>query len=213
MKKYLFIALTLSFQIVNAAVDPNTLVKVSPENTKKCVEYYNFQGDMYCSTTPQGPSTVDPAVKKYEKLKITFDHRPWKIGWGEKNETIQTVEYVTGDESVENWSELITSSYMPGMQKKVTPIEWAENMIDQLKNTGFKMDIHYIKKSPSQVIFEFRVLEPENQQQDELQMITGDDTGIYVLHYVIKKTDMGDEAREKWIKNLENSTINPESKS
>ena len=34
----------------------------------------------------------------------------------------------------------------------------------------------------------------------------GDD-GFYLLHYVVKQADMGKETRDKWIKNLESSSI------
>lgn len=199
--------LLLYYQSAIAAVDPSTLVKVSPDNNVKCVEYYNYNGDMYCSTKAQDATPVNPAIKDYEKLKIVFDERPWRIGWGEKNDVVQTVEYVTGDETVENWNELITSSFLPGMQKKASPLDWANNEIEQLKAEGFTPITKIIKQTPNQVIFEFRIVEPKNQQQDELQMITSDDTGLYILHYVIKKPDMGEEARAKWIKILENASI------
>jgi hypothetical protein len=203
----LFTSLILFNQTANSEVDPNSLVKVNSDSKDKCVTYYNYNGEMYCSTTQQASTPVDPAVKDYEKLKIVFDARPWRAGWGEKNDTIQTVEYVTGDDTVENWKELITSQYLPGMQEKATPMDWANNAIAQLQNMGFNPIVKFIKKDPDQVIFEWRLEEPESQQQDEIQMITKDDTGLYVLHYVIKKPDMGDEARNKWIKNLENSEI------
>src|SRR5947208_13469981 len=67
-----------------AKVDPDSLVKVTPDNNAKCVEYYNYKNALYCSTTAQTSQTVNPDIKHYEKLKITFDDRPWRIGWGKK---------------------------------------------------------------------------------------------------------------------------------
>lgn len=210
MRKYLFLSLAGSLlfsQISHAALDPDSLIKVNSDTKEKCVEYYNYDGEMYCSTTPQSSKPADPVVKDYEKLKITFDDRPWKIGWGEKNDIIQTVEYVTGDDTVDNWHELITSQFLPGAQNKVTPKEWALNAIQQIKDMGFNPVVKFIKDTPDQVIYEWRIVEPAAHQQDELQMITKDDNGLYVLHYVVKKPDMGEEERSKWIKNLENSVI------
>ena len=68
-------------------------------------------------------------------------------------------------------------------------------------------EIKVIAEIPDYVIFEFRVLAPKNVEQDELQKITKGKDGFYILHYVIKKPDIGKEERQKWIENFKNSSI------
>lgn len=44
--------------------------------------------------------------------------------------------------------------------------------------------------TPDQILFEFRIKEPLNLQQDELQIVTKKKNGFYIVHYVIKTPDM-----------------------
>lgn len=188
-------------------LNPSDLVKVTPNNNVKCVDYYSYKKELYCTTTHH-PEAVDPEVKSYERLNIVFDDRPWKIGWGKKEaDSTTTVEYVPMNEDIENWNELITSQFFPDLQEKVTPKQFAELFGQRLKESGYKPIITFLKDSPDQVIVELRIAEPKNQAQDEMQMITADNKGIYMLHYVVKQADMGAENRKKWFENLKNSTI------
>ena len=99
-----------------AAIDPASLEKVSGNTNPKCVEYYNYKGELYCSTSAQLPATVDPAVKDYETQIIRFDERPWYVAWGKKAPYITTVEYVPSGSSIDDWHELVTSQFAPGIQ-------------------------------------------------------------------------------------------------
>lgn len=202
-----FLSIMIPIAALASPIDPSTLVKVTPGNDPRCVEYYIYKDEIYCSTTAQSSQPVDPNIKQYEKLNIVFDDRPWKMAWGNKDETGMTVEYVPNGEDVEHWNELVTSQFFPGLQDKATLKEFAENFIQDLKDAGYDPLISFLQESEDQVIFEFRIEHPENQIQDELEMITKDNKGIYLLHYVIKKADMGQENRDKWFQNLKDSTI------
>jgi len=191
-----------------ADIDMSFLVKVNPANNPDCVEYYNYKGDMYCSTSPKNPpAKINPQIRHYETQAITFDDRPWQAAWGNKTDVITTVEYVPAGEDIEHWNELITSQFIPGIQDKIIPKQFMEGIIEDLTKE-YKPVINIIEQQPHQVLFEFRILAPSNMQQDELQLITQGKKGFYVLHYVIKKSDMGDENRQKWIQLLKKSKIN-----
>lgn len=192
-------------------IDPSTLIEVTADNDPSCVEYYNYKNTLYCSTTAQDTKPLDPALKDAEKLDITFDDRPWKLAWGKKDSRGTTIEYVPAGDNINNWNELVTSQFFPGMQDDIELQKYANGFIDELKASGYKPIVSFHEKTPERVIFEFRLEEPDNQIQDELQMVTKDDKGIYVLHYVIKKSDMGEENRNLWIENLKNSSIKDES--
>lgn len=205
----LFIHSYLLFQIlpVNAAaIDPSTLIKVDKANNPKCVEYYNYQGSIYCSTKAlNSKTTVDPNLRNYEKQQLVFDDRLWQPAWGKNSEEITTIEYVPAGDDVENWQELVTSQFMPGLQNQITAPQYVDSIIEQLKNSGLNAKINIIESNPDQVLFEFHILSPENLKQDEIQLITKGTDGFYILHYAYKKSDMGDKNREKWIKILKES--------
>lgn len=185
----------------------SNLIKVAPNNNSKCIEYYFYKNELYCSTTAFSKEPVDPHLIQSEKLNIQFDDRPWRLGWGKVTSNFNSLEYVPADENINQWNELITSQFFPDLQNKITPKKFADLFVQNLKDQGYKPIVSFLKDTKNQVIFEYRIEQPENQIQDELQMVTSNNKGLYVLHYVIKKFDMGQKNRDKWVQNLANSTI------
>lgn len=215
-KNFIF-CLGLSYIILNshfaAAVmlNPDELIKVTGETNAKCVEYFQYKGELYCSTKAYGSEPVDPKLNQEEKLHIQFDNRPWQIGWGKIKPDYISIEYIPMGDNINNWNELITSQFFPDLQQKITPKKFAELFMQQYRESGYKPIVSYLLDTSDKVIVEYRIEEPKNQAQDELLMITQDDKGIYLLHYVIKKADMGQKNRDKWLKNLKDSTIKNDS--
>jgi hypothetical protein len=211
LPKNLWFTILLSLPMAAYAdIDASKLIKVTKENNQKCVEYYMMEGEIYCSLTLLSTGPIDPALLKSEKQKIIFDSRPWQAVWGEKTDEMTTIEYVPAGDKIENWKELVTTQYVPGMQL-LSPKDYMQGVVDNLQKTGFNPEIKLLVETPDYVLFEFRVLSPSNFQQDELQKITKKEDGFYLLHYVIKKPDMGEQERKKWINNLKNSSVNESS--
>ncbi|WED44200.1 hypothetical protein [Legionella cardiaca] len=206
--RFLFaLSLTAIFGCAYASsVDLKNLIKVTNDNNPKCVIYYHYKNDLYCSPTASGQDKPDPQIVTYEKQKIIFDNRPWQTAWGKQTNNITTVEYVPAGDNVEDWYELITSQFIPGIQKKTTPLQFSEEILYSLNRSGFKPEVTYFEKSPNRVLFEFRITSPKNMAQDELQLVTKGEKGFYVLHYVIKEPDMGMSNRNKWLENLKKSS-------
>ena len=190
-----------------ADIDTSKLIKVTPANNSKCVEYYSHNDGLYCSTVSLQSQSIDPTLLQHEKLKIMFDDRYWQAAWGKNNSRITTIEYIPSGDDINHWNELITSQFFPGLQEKVTPKQFAEYFLRDLKKSGYKPIVSFLENTNNRVIFEFRLEQPSNQIQDELQMVTTDNQGLYVLHYAIKKADMGQQNREKWLQNLQRSSI------
>ncbi|CEK10832.1 hypothetical protein [Legionella hackeliae] len=204
-----FFLFSISFFLVEHSYgsmpDIKNLIKVTNENNPKCVVYYHYKNELYCSSKPAATGEADPQIINYEKQKIVFDDRPWQAAWGQKTNNIVTVEYVPAGDNINSWHELITSQFAPGIQDKITPLQFSEGIVQSLKQSGFNPEITYFEKTPDRVIFEFRVSEPKNMVQDELQMISKGKDGLYILHYVVRKPDMGKEERDKWLQNLKSS--------
>ncbi|MFC3909556.1 hypothetical protein ACFORL_10790 [Legionella dresdenensis] len=196
----------LSFDLF-AAVSPADLIKVTKENNPGCVEYYNYNNEMYCSIKALQPD-ANSEIKPVEKQKIIFDERVWQPAWSNKTPQITTIEYVPAGDKVEQWQELVTSQFIPGLQKQVTLQQFADNVLKNLEQTGLTSHIKTIKNQGDMVLFEFQIAKPDNLIQDELQKITVGPDGFYILHYAIRKADMGEEKRQQWIKNLSESSIN-----
>ena len=190
-----------------AVAQPPALVKVTPETKVSCVEFVSYKGEMYCTTKPTIQTPVDPKIKEYETQRIAFDDRPWQAAWGKNTPVIVTVEYVVLGDDINAWHELVTSQFMPGIQNKISPKQFAELSLDNIRQAGFKPMVTVYKDSPNQFLYEFRIETPSSQAQDELQLITRGANGFYSLHYVMKKADMGEENRKKWLDLLQKSQV------
>lgn len=201
--------LVLSFisTCLYAEVAASDLVAVTAESKAKCVEYYNRNGILYCSTKALSATPVSPDIVKYEKQQIVFDERPWKFAWGKKADYITTIEYVPMGQDINDWKELVTSQFMGQVPPNISPRSLAERIINDLKKTGFEPIITFHEVTQDKVVFEFRVGKPANQIQDEIQMIKKGNDGVYILHYVIREFDMGKVNRDKWLQNFSKSTI------
>lgn len=200
-------ALLLTSSPLFADIDPSKLIKVTPGNNPDCVEYYNYNNEMYCSTTALSPDSVDPNIIHKEKQKIVFDQRAWHPAWSDIKPTISTIEYIPAGDSINKWNELITSQFIPDLQSKVTLKNYVNLIIQGIKDSGFKPIVTFHEDTPEQIIFEYRITDPANVAQDEIQKMTMGKDGIYILHYVIKKADMGHDNRTKWLANLKKSSI------
>jgi hypothetical protein len=214
---YLVVLLTaaatshLFAQPATASVNPaNDLIKVTGSSGQKCVEYYNYKGGMYCSTKALNSNPINSDMINSETQTIVFDQRAWQAAWGKKGSDGITIEYVPMGDDINNWNELITSQFFPGLQKKATPKEFAAYIIESMKKSGYKPIVTIHQDTPEQCIFEFRIESPTNQEQDEIQKVTKGSDGLYVLHYVIKKPDMGKDNRKLWLSNLNKSTVRGE---
>jgi hypothetical protein len=190
---------------VSTPLPPN-LIKVTKESNPKCVEFIVYQREIYCSLVALDKAPVDPQILSYEKQTILFDNRPWKAAWGQNKQQISTIEYTPVGDDIDNWKELITTQFIPGLNE-VTPAQFGERFLDGLKKSGIIFTVHSINNQPNQLIFEFRVEQPINLQQDEIQKVIKGKAGMYILHYAIKGSDMGEVNRQKWIANIKKSTL------
>lgn len=206
---YFIRAFCLLFMSLNAYAEttiPANLIKVTKENNPHCVEYVTYQGEMYCTKEPIDNAPVDPKLVALEKQKIQFDNRPWKSAWGKEKGLNLTLEYIPMGDTINQWQELVTSQFFAGLTE-VSAQDFANSVIKQLQQTGFTIETSFIEQGPNQVILEFKVKDPVNMRQDELQKIVRGKDGMYVLHYAIKKADMGAENRAKWLLLLQQSSL------
>lgn len=130
----------------------------------------------------------------------------WQLGNHEENGDLMLAEYLTNNEKIDNWSRLFTlQMFKFDLKKGVTTDMFANAEVSPLKDQGYKVIFNTLKSSPQDAIIEFRIEEPVSEQQDELQRIIIDKNNkLTVIHYVEKKSDMGDAQRKKWTDILKN---------
>ena len=188
---------------------PPGLVEVTAKNKPNCVEYYSVNGKSYCSTKALSHSNGGVTQFNYDRVKVAFDQRSWVPAWGKNGPDMVTVEYVVKGDDINSWDELITSQYMPGAQNRTTPSEFANRVMQGLKQQVPGVKTTVLESSPKEVIFEFKIDQPKAMAQHEVQRAFWKDDGIYVVHYVIKKPDMGTAAKTAWVSRLKQATPKP----
>lgn len=202
----LFIFLLFFIPFVSyAEVVPANFIKVTPQSDPACVEYRSVNNEMYCSTKLIIPPS-NPNLAQNEHQNIVFDERRWVAASGQRTPYLDYVEYVPAGVNIASWNELVTSQFMPDPENKISPRSYVENYLQILKKPGFSLITQTLKNTPSEIIFEFRIVSPPNQVQDELQRVIRGPQGLYMVRYTIKKADMGQENRDKWVGILQKST-------
>ena len=180
---------------------------VKPNENTKCVQYLKIDGINYCSTVEIKELSQPVKSTPDEKLNFTFDGRKWKKAWWDCNEYSCLIEYVPEKDNIDNWTELVSTHF-----------EKASNVPIDLYYTKFvegnsvyqpKEQIQYkiIKKSSNDILFEFQIKNTIGNEQDELHRAISTNDGLYKLRYTVKKPDMGNELRSKWIKIISNASI------
>ena len=204
---YLILAMSFSgFLWSESNKLPEHVVKVTLENNPKCIEYLRYHGDMYCSLVPLDKTSFDPQLMAYEQQNVHFDERPWKAAWGERKEYITSIEYIPIGQNINNWQELVTTQFIPGVAD-VSAKQFAQRFLADLKKSHVVYTFNILSEQKNIVIFEFQVHKPKNLQQDEIQKIVKGPKGLYILHYAIKKENMSSHNRSEWLNNLQQSTL------
>lgn len=201
-----FLILSLVLSLASAADIPYGVYSVNLINKPKCVEFYYNKDKLYCSPIAQTIKPIDPAILNYEKFNISLDDRFWVVAWGVRENFSSALKYIPKDDVLDHWSEMITSEYLPGLQSTISPRQYFNRVIESITNAGYHPIIIITKETPDEVIAEFQV-KSANVNQDELQRIIKTDDGFYDLHYATRTSDMGSDARTKWLSNLQKSTL------
>jgi hypothetical protein len=140
--------------------------------------------------------------------QITLDGKEWKLRFKDKNSHGEILEYVTNNESVDKWTELVSlQKFKFKLPKEVTLLALVEKEVANLKAKGYQYTSTMIESTTQEVIVEFRVDSPAAVQQDEIQRIikTPDDE-LVVFHYAIRKNTITPEERIKWVNALKEIT-------
>ena len=94
---------------------------------------------------------------KKDYLSLKVDKPRWKIGYQQANANSSITELVSGNETVENWTELITVRFI-SETRNITPRQYASFIEQQIyKAYGDKVQANVIRVSDSDVIMEYKV--------------------------------------------------------
>lgn len=129
----------------------------------------------------------------------------WKIGSSQENEQMAMLELIRADETLENWTEMGNMMSIKGA--KNIPMDKAMNlMFEQSKQNSPKAKLTFIEKDESVqypwIIFTIECPSFKNDKTPESQLwyVVQGKTALYTNFRAIKKAEIPEDLKEKWIK-------------
>jgi hypothetical protein len=188
-----------------AAINLSNLIKVKPNNMVDCQTYYYYKKQLFCGTKVAGlEPNLDPSVKNYQLQNNVVDDRLWQIVFSKFYKGSSIILYEIADEIGKYWHESITDQWITVLPKTMTLKEYVDSFKEEVKAHGAKPLFTILEaKEGYYIIFEMKTLNPSNiLQQDDLILIAKEKEGFHGLDYSIRKSNMGDANRKKWIQIL-----------
>jgi len=142
-----------------------------------------------------------------ERWNFTFDSRQWQLGSQSADREGAVREYVLNGQTVENWSELVTSLYLAG---NVAPRALFEQFRRDLSRGCPSLRVSIIEESAENIIFEWQ---HEGCQgfpaQHEIRRIARGQTGTLTLSFVEKTRQLTPDKRAIWISIIKAASVKP----
>src|SRR5262249_31112217 len=124
-----------------------------------------------------------------EVWNLRFDSRQWHLGYQESSATMSIREYVLPGETVEAWSELVTSLLVKREDVSVQTV--FESFKGQLLQDCPAAKISTIEQSDTNILYEWQHQGCKGfPPQHEIKRITRGPGGILILSYVAKTTSL-----------------------
>lgn len=143
-----------------------------------------------------------------ESVEIQTNAQRWEIGSRRDDDGKGIIEYVTGGEKIDSWSELVTVNYFKGLQgndvvtrlldftKKGLESQCAEVIWETLSEDSDSTLYRWTAKACVGVA-----------DQSEIAYAVMGKRAFYVLHYANKKVPMPADKFQTWKENLKNASV------
>ncbi len=140
------------------------------------------------------------------QIPFEKDGRKWREGFQQTFADKSIVEYVLGNENVNNWSELVTVQTFSDVPEG--PEAFYDRFMDLLKqNLGANLHSNLISKDANSVLGEWWIKGLGDSDQHELVRVFKSGSDIVVAHYVIRNPDEMSKHKAVWEDILKNLTV------
>lgn len=141
-------------------------------------------------------------------LDIPFDKdgRQWKEGFQQTFPDKSIIEYVLSNESVANWSELVTVQMFSDVPDNAEA--FYNRFMELLKqNVGANLQTKVLSKEPDSVLGEWWIKGLGQSDQHEIVRVFKTGNDIVVAHYVVKNLDEMPKHKAIWEEILKNLKV------
>jgi hypothetical protein len=140
-----------------------------------------------------------------ERWSFILDSRPWQLGYQAADKRYAIREYVLPGQTVQSWSELVTSQYFP---EGPEPRALFEQTRQDLARGCPSLQVSVIEETADTVIFEWRHDGCQGYPaQHEIRRISIGRIGTVSLSFVEKTRQLPPDKRADWISILKSATI------
>lgn len=145
-----------------------------------------------------GQKSIAPA----EKIVIGFDQREWKVGYNFEEGGQRITEFVIPGETVETWTELVTTQAFLGAQTRMS-VEEAMNivkkrMLDECPGAMWRV----IEQHKDEILYESQttncVGRGDEADEYEIDKIIKGDTALHRVAYDARQITVSEEKRDQW---------------
>jgi hypothetical protein len=123
----------------------------------------------------------------------------WKTGGGSERRGRTLAEFVPQDESIDNWSRLLTVQFIE--QKGVSPLECMDRLRATMQSRCPGSSWQIIQQDSASVLYEWSIARcGSNPDQHEIARLLKGNDGIQRIAFTRKNAELEPSEREQWIR-------------
>ncbi len=144
-----------------------------------------------------------------EKATPVFDNREWKLGASDTSRPGGVFdEYVLSTETIDNWSELVTIQFFPGLNESTNLDVFEGASKEGLTRICPNIKWNSLYNAQSERMWSWTSTGCQGQpDQSEMVRAVKTKTGIHLFHYATKRSPIPAEIEKIWIECLKKITI------
>ncbi len=124
---------------------------------------------------------------KTDYLSLEFEKPRWVVGFQQSADNGLIIEFVTGNETVNNWTELVTVQFYRN-PKQLSPAQYASFVEKHYRDSyGDKAQVNILRVSDADALVEYRVSgQPGIQDEHTITRILRGKASLMLVHYAAK---------------------------
>lgn len=136
---------------------------------------------------------------------MEFELSPaWKVGYRTMNATNALTEYVTAEETVQNYKQLFSTQRLFKLGEQISARDMMNRMKATLEKTHQIEEWKVLRDSDDDILFEWSVAkQKQTPSQHEISRVIKGKRDMHRLAFVTRNSQLSEENRSKWIKEIE----------
>jgi len=141
----------------------------------------------------------------FNQLEMPMNEEDWYPADYTEQENSATAAFVPNEETIEDYTELVTIQYYDG-ENQLSSIEnfilsMEEAMADMISGD---LEFKSMDRTDEAGFYQFRIANDETQaDQEEIGMVFQKDEALYLVRYTVMEQEISKEDEEVWLENMQ----------